>query len=225
MKKWFALVVSLVLLLTLAACSESENTQPNAGEQKETITSDGSGTATSVETESVSLEDWGVYGRIDLFKDLSAVKVEFKWPGTAGSTAGTGEAADQLDGTMVLVDRYMNGDSPMDIQLKEFYPAYTEQTEAALKGYYGHRYENGKITVGEGELSTIGEYEVCRYAGKHTFEIAGTSYERQFVVYATIVKKNGAFVYWLVEDMTADQSAGKLLDENGRRIIQSIKEN
>ena len=74
-------------------------------------------------------------------------------------------------------------------------------------------------------MCTIGEYEVCKYSGKHTYTYNDTAAEHQVVLYATEIKENGAIIYWLVEDVSEDQSAGQLIRDHAEKIIQSIQEN
>lgn len=224
MKKVILLLCVALLLLGMTACGGNPETPDETAGQVQTQGQQNPAPTQAQDTDAAD-EPWGVDGSISTRKNKNTISVSFKWPHYYGKSAKAGEAADQLDGTFVLVDRYKSGSSPEDVELKDFYPAYLEQTVASFADFYGNYYKNGAITVGNGELETIGEYEVCKYSGKHTYELEGKSYEHQIVVYATVVKKNESLIYWLVEDITEDQSAGQLIREHAEKIIQSIQEN
>lgn len=224
MKKVLCALLAVLILLSLCACGKpGKPASPNNGPTTP-ATGNSNTTPAEKETKPALPENWGVEDMRSISVDQNLITVHFSWPAGEGLTAGTGCASDQWDGTWVMVDGYVVGTSPEDVDLKDFYPAYIQQTKDALADYYGSRYKNGEITVGEGVLSTIGEYEVCKYSGKHVYEFSGKTYEHPFVVYATTVKGNGAIIYWMVQDVTEDHSAGKQVEENATRIILSIWE-
>lgn len=225
MKKTIALVLAAMMLLAMAACGNESKEDPIGTTKGQNFENGVAATEAMGETQNQKLENWGV---VDDFavqnEELESATVFFRWPNATGRSAATGEASTQSDGTFVLVDGYSNGISPKGVALKEFFPAYFEQTINAFSNNYGVRYENGKLTADEGEISQINGYEVCKFTGHHTFTFSGQPYDYQYVAYVTTLKSNGAYVYWLVQDETVDQSAGKQMEENALNIIQSIWE-
>ena len=224
MKKIISLILAALLLLSMTACGGKQETPAGTGSQEQTQPQQ-TATPTQGQTQETEPAEWGVEGDISTRNNKNTISVQFKWPHYYGKSANAGEAAEQLDGTFVLVDKYVSGSSPEGVELKDFYPAYLEQTVASYAGFYGRFYEDGAITVGEGQLETIGEYEVCKYSGTHAYKLEGKPKEHQIVVYATVVKANQSLVYWVVEDVTEDQSAGQLIQSHAEKIIQSIQEN
>ena len=179
----------------------------------------------TIDEQDTQNEDGGFVDSFSLQnEELKVSTINFRWPTAEGRPAATGKGATQGDGTYVLVDGYVNGISPKGVALEEFFPQYFEQTKNAFARSYGSNYTDAAFTSTMDGVSTINGYKVCKYTGQHTFKFKGVDYSYQFVSYVTTLKGNGAYVYWLVQDETADQSAGKQMEENALKIIQSVRE-
>lgn len=224
MKKYLTLLLIVLLLLSLVACGESSGNVPNGTEGRPSQNEDKE-TQTQEETKNNELENWGVVDDFSVQnEDLNVSTVFFRWPAATGRSAATGMAATQSDGTFVLVDGYSNGISPKGVALEEFFPKYYEQTLNAFSRNYGSNYSDGKLNAKSEGVSTINGYKVCKFTGEHSFKFKNQDYTYQFVAYVTNLKANGAYVYWLVQDETSDQSAGQQMEENALKIIQSLWE-
>lgn len=222
MKKWFAFLLAVLLLVSLTACgSPSKDNNAPAGDPQNTTGGEGTSGAGEDKTPE---EDWGIEGDIAVRFNQDTQLICFRWPGSPGNTAGSGKAGGQGDDTFVLVDRYVEDVSPENVSLENFFPAYFEQTIAAFSDFYYLKYSDGSLTVESSEVSTVNGYEVCMFTGKHTYKHSGADRERAYVAYVTTLKSNGGYVYWLVQDNSSDQSNGALIRDHADRIIRSIWE-
>lgn len=226
MKKWFALVLAVIMVCSMTACGKKDdNKQTDPTDGSSATTGSNQNSANNGATENTLPDDWGVSGTVTVQgKDMSVQRMIFKWPTTKGNPAATGEAGPQEDGTFVLVDAYTSGTSPENVELTSFFPAYSQQTIDAFARFYGSRYKNGALTATKGDVSTINGYEVCKYTGTHTFEYKGKTYDQQFVAYVTTAKGNDGYVYFLVADDSDEQSLGAKIEENAYNMMLSLSE-
>lgn len=226
MKKWFALVLAVIMVCSMTACGNKGNdTQTDPAEGSTATVGSNKNPAATGATEATLPENWGVSGTETVQgEDLSITRLVFKWPAVKGISAGTGIAGTQGDGTFVMVDTYVSGKSPENVELTNFFPSYKEQVVNAFAQFYGSLYKNVSLTAEKDEVCTINGYEVCKYTGRHVFQNKENDRDYQFVVYVTTAKTNGRYVYFLVMDITEDQSAGTKIQEHARNMILSLRE-
>lgn len=93
-----------------------------------------------------------------------------------------------------------------------------------MRLYRGLTYSDFAFQVTTTESATIKGYEMCKFEGVHTFAIDGVAQTMNFVAYATQLKANGAYVYWMVLDETTDQSLGNTIAEHAYNMALSFAE-
>ena len=62
------------------------------------------------------------------------------------------------------------------------------------------------------------------FNGTFSFDEDDDHYEYQYVVYVTQLKSNGAYAYWVVYDVSEDQSKGNLIKEHAYNMAQTFRE-
>lgn len=225
MKRFVALFLSVFLLMgILAACSAEEPENPPESSKKPQTQDTNPQDSTSKPTDPLT-EDWGRLDTKSVVNAQGIMSVIFRWPAAKGKSEYTGNVASQDDGTLVLVDAYSAQISPEVDSLDQVFPAYFEQTVKVFASFYGSAYSEGSLTIDDTEVVTVGEYEFYKHTGTHNYKYKGSDRSRQYVIYLTETKATGAYIYWLVSDTTADQSAGATMEENAYKIALSVKEN
>lgn len=224
MKQRIAILLTVLLLLSAAACGRQSETSPveTAGKtpSKEETQAEEVPAVTTEEAE----EAWGVRDSVTVGNEGKLVNLSFCFPVYTGIPESTAVLAYQDDNTRILVDVYFEGISPEVESLEAVLPAYFEQTEMVFSTNYGVRYQNASFTLESQELVHINDYDMCKYTGKHSFEYSDTDYTYAFVAYAIQLKENGGYVYWLVQDESQDQSMGETIESHAYNMAMSIFE-
>lgn len=226
MKKIFVLLLVVLLLMgNLAACSTGAPSKPTNDTNKLQQTQ---GTDPQEPTQIPTDPPQENWGRVDsklVRNGQGLVTVTFKWPAVRGDNEYTGKIAGQDDGTLVMMDSYSAQKSPEVDSVAQMFPAYFEQTVKVFASFYGSSYSDGSFSIDDTEVVTVGEYEFYKHTGTHNYKYKGSDRSRQYVIYLTETKATGAYIYWLVSDTTADQSAGAKMEDNAYRIALSVREN
>lgn len=145
------------------------------------------------------------------------------FPKYSGHTNGKGLVAEQVDGTIVIVSAE-NDNSPAVDKLENFLPTYFSEIEYTLNSIYGILSENFEFNINYASAVTIGKYDMHTFNGTFSFDEDGDHYEYQYVVYVTQLKSNGAYAYWVVYDVSEDQSKGNLIKEHAYNMAQTFRE-
>lgn len=232
MKRIIAIILVLALSLCFTGCNgggEEENSKTpdkNANTQSTTATDDedsGSDT-TEKEEEEITAENWGVPSWWSAYIGDSAAKVFYvNFPNYTGYTEGAAMIAEQLDGTVALISG-QGARCPEINKVTELFPAYYDHLEFSLNAFYGIRSKNYEFSLDDSEPVTIGDYEMCRFEGSFEFDDDDGHYDFRFVAYATTLKSNGAYAYWVVYDNSEDQSNGKLISEHALNMAKTFRE-
>lgn len=231
MKKLIAMILALVMLLTMAACAGEKTpaTQPTAtGDSTQPTTGDT--TPSSSQGGSAETEDpleWGITDRGSAESKDSIGVYAINFPYFTGASAGYALLANQNDGTIALISG-QNMDSPEISSVAELFPAYFDQLQYTLEKYYGLRSSNFALSLLDTDSTTIADHEMYIFTGTIAFdydwqgEVSRREY--QFVSYATTMKTNGAYAYWVVYDETEDQSNGELIAEHALNMAKTFRE-
>lgn len=233
MKKIIAIALMFLLLLSMASCGKeptqntndtNPNNSPIQNNQTESTTSTES---TSFGNEDVNSENWGVSVRWTAGKSgansWEAKPFYVNFPKYAGYTEGNGLVAEQLDDTFVVVAAEYK-DSPAINALDDFMPAYSDDLIYTLESVFGIMSENFQFQVETEKTVTVGSYSMQTFVGIFSFEDDGQYQERQYVLYATQLKSNDAYAYWLVYDTSENQSNGNLIAEHALNMAKTFRE-
>lgn len=168
-------------------------------------------------------EEWGSSASWIAGKTAESKPFYINFPKYAGYTEGYGLVAEQTDGTCVIVASEYDY-SPLVEDLKDFLPAYFSDIQYTLEKIYGLISENYQFKVESNKAVTIGEYSMHAFEGTFSFDEAGKHNEYQYVVYATQLKSNGAYAYWVVYDVSENQSNGNLIKEHALNMAKTFRE-
>ena len=226
MKKIFVLLlVALLLMGNLAACSTGAPSKPTNDTNKLQQTQGTDPQDPTQKPTDPSVDEWGRVDSKLVRNGQGLVTVTFKWPAVRGDNEYTGKIAAQDDGTLVMMDSYSAQKSPEVDSVAQMFPAYFEQTAKVFASFYGSSYSDGSFSIDSTDVMTIGEHEFYKHTGTHSYKYDGNPFDMQYVIYATRTNETGGYIYWLVMDMTEDQSAGAKMEDNAYRIALSVKEN
>ena len=132
----------------------------------------------------------------------------------------------EVDGTMQIV-MGEDEDSPDISNISEVFPAYFDQLQSILESFYGMRSSNWELTLNGNAPTKVGEYNMHTFTGTISFDYyqkGTTHYEYTFLAYATKMNSNGAYVCWVVYDISEDQSKGDLVAENALNMAKTFWE-
>lgn len=225
MKKLLALLLAAVMVLGLTACGSKKST--DKGVNSSSATESSASTVSEPDAEEPEKE-WGVTENMTVKDNDKTVRVFVNFRDYLGPTRGTGKLAAQGDGSVMIIDGHgiVTEIELPDDKAENIFPAYFEQTKKIMNDQYaGHR-ENYEFTLESKENVTINGYEMCKVTGTHTYNEIGRPkiLSQKFVAYATFAKQNGAVVYWMVLDGTEDGSLSDKLEDSGRKMAESFRE-
>lgn len=227
MKKLLSLLLAIVVMLSFAACGKTSNntdgdtpsdnaqTQAPAGNNQDTTT-------TSPPDNEITADNWGASERCSAKSDTSE-NFFINFPKYSGYSEGYGLVAEQLDDTMVIVAG-QNEKSPAINFVSELFPAYFDHLQYTLEGIYGFLSNNYTFAVTSDSAKTVGDYDMHTFTGNFEFDDHGEHVKYNFVAYATTLKSNGAYAYWVVYDTSADQSNGALIAEHALNMAKTFRE-
>ena len=220
MKKFIILVFIFAMMLTLVACNKEDEPPKD----------NGSSTPTDQEEDVNETEDpleWGVMDQFSADNENLIESYYINFPHYTGVSEGHSMIAEQLDGTVALISG-QNIDSPEISSTAELFPAYFDQLQNSLESYYGLRSSNYELSLTNTDSTTIGEYDMYIFTGTIAFDydLQGEILHReyQFISYATTLKSNRAYAYWVVYDETEDQSKGELIKEHALNMAKTFRE-
>ena len=220
MKKFIILVFIFAMMLTLVACNKEQ--QPPKD--------NGSSTPTDQEEDVNETQDpleWGVMerGYVETEEAIGVYAIHF--PRLTGVSEGYGLIAEQTDGTGVLISG-QNMDSPKINTASELFPAYFEQLQYTFEQYYGLRSSNFELSLLDTGSTVIADHDMYTFTGVVSFDYNWqneiTRREYQFISYATTMKTNGGYAYWVVYDCSDEQSNGELIKEHALNMAKTFRE-
>lgn len=219
MKKYFLFIILMICSFCFVACSNASPNSTNTPYQTD---------VNNVEETTVQIEtnDWGVKDNILTSKDGKDVRAYINLPESTGLKQGSGKIAAQSDETLIILDSMKTNEDPVvegDL-VENILPVYFESAKNIMDQYRSIRYNNFDFEVFEKETLNINGYEMCKYKGEHSYTYDGEATSVSFVSYATKLKSNGAYVYWMVFDRTEDQSLGDLIESHATNMAYSLYE-
>lgn len=225
------MILALVMLLTMAACAGEKTpaTQPTVtGDSTQPTTDDTTPSSSQAETtEAGDPLEWGVMDQYTAETAESFGSYYINFPHYTGISSGYAMIADQLDGTMVLISG-QNMDAPEINNVSELFPAYFDQVQYTLEGYYGLFSGNYTFALQDTDSTVVNGYEMYTFSGTIAFDYEQDDIvercEYQFISYATTLKSNGGYAFWVVYDNSEDQSNGELIAQHALNMAKTFRE-
>lgn len=230
MKKMIAILFALTIILSLSACGNNvaETTKATVLEE----TANPTEVTEEDKTTGIDPNTWGVYNVCPAGVDMETTELFcINTPYYGGINGGRGKVADQADGTCVIYGG-QNEYCPEISGISELFPAYYSELEFILQDVFGLLAENFAFQLDKDEALTVNGRDMHRFEGSFTFNYDGEPYESQFVAFATVLKTNGAYAYWLVFDSSYwlvfdssdNQTNGHLIAEHAYNMAQTFRE-
>lgn len=229
MKKTITIFLVIFVIFCFAGCSKepsgtnSNTTSDNFQIQATTSNNQEIQNTTESGEIQVSPDNWGVSESWSAKTETTSKNYKINFPNYSGYTEGSGMIAEQLDGTIALISGQNHRCPEIDL-LSEVFPAYFEQLEFTLRAFYGLLSDNFDFSIESDSPVTIGEIDMHSFTGTIKFDYDGEPRNYQFVSYATQLKTNGAYAYWVVYDVSEDQSNGKLIAEHALNMAKTFRE-
>lgn len=228
MKKLLALVLALLLVTALVACGsetpmDSEINISNESDQTTTEpAATDAATEETVET-TTDLENWGQEDTVwtDNGEVMDAYYIHV--PKYTGAYHMYAMISEQGDDTAVLLTG-QDYDTPVVDDESKVFSAYVDYTIESLKDLYGSRSDNYQIVIDSSESVAIGDHDMYIHIGTITFDYSETVRSYQYVAYATLMKDSGNSAYWMVYDISEDQSNGDLIAEHALNMAKTFRE-
>lgn len=157
--------------------------------------------------------------------DNEAVQIFIQMPHYDGGNYGGALCSDQGDNTIAFVYPQDPWD-PVSSTVQEVLPLNLEKAETVMETYMNlPGYKDGKMEITGQKDVTIHGYDMCCYEGTYSFAGREQSYgPYSFVSYAVKTKSHDIYVYWMIVDMTEDQSNSKLISENAEKMARTFYE-
>ena len=224
MKKIIALVLAVMMVLCLAACQTTpKETEPSKTPSNQT-TEPSKQQDTTPTTEATQPSDWGVPDDYATFANGKLCNFIIRFPELTGIPKGSSLVAYQPDGSMVIVDVHLQGETADISSVDQVLPTCFVQTEMTLDLYRSSAYKDFAFEIKSSEKVTVNGYEMCKYTGVHTFTVEGNQKSFNFVAYATQLKTNGGYVYWMVLDESEGQTLGQTIADHAYKMALSLEE-
>ena len=229
MKKIISLVLIFTVVFCLAACkkdpadSTANNAEGGAQTQSPSVDSQEIPDTTESTVEEITADNWGVAQRGSAWSNTYSEGYYVNFPNYTGYTESHGYVAEQLDGTMVITCG-QNDESPEIGSVSELFPAYFDQLKFTMRATHGLHTQNHVFTLKRDSAEVFGDYQMHRFDGEVEFDDWDEHVKYAFVAYATTLKSNGAYAYWVVYDLTDDQSNGDLIAEHALNMAKTFRE-
>lgn len=229
MKKSIALLLFLIFILSLAGCNKTPasvdgGTTPNSDSTSTTTnnTQDKTNT-TEGNDDAITPDTWGVSDQFAADNDKPSESFYINFPNYAGTSHGYGLIADQSNDTAALVSG-QNDYAPQISGISELFPAYFEQLEYTLQKRYGMRASEFKLSLTDDKATNVGDYAMHMFNGTIEFKYEDSPRKYCFVAYATTLKSNGAYAYWVVYDTSDGQKNAALIAEHALNMAKTFRE-
>ena len=137
---------------------------------------------------------------------------KIRLPQLASVACGAGQVVENSNDTMILMGgQHLETElttNEVDKVLNDFFPYSVD----AISKFRHYDYSNYAFSISTAEPVTINGYSMCKYTTIN------------YVAYTTQLKGNGAFAYWIVLDVSKDQSLNALIEEYATKIAYTLSE-
>lgn len=175
-------------------------------------------------------KEWGITDRWSA-RNGTTETFYINQPKYRGYTEGYGIYSEHLDETSTIVaGQYEN--SPTVDNISTFFPKYFSDLEYTLQKIYGLIADNFEFSLNNNQAVEVNDYHMHMFEGYFEFDTETKSMGKwqdvhrkyQFVAYATTLKSNGAYAYWVVYDTSEDQSKGDLIKQHALNMAKTFRE-
>lgn len=195
------------MLFSLIGCTHNTDDSINEIENEETV---------------FDPTNWGVTDSVTA-RNGELASVDIRLPYNTGILQDTGLIAVQNDSSVIIVDGQSKYDK-LDNSIDEIFPYYFTNVKSILEAYYGSHASEYSLNVSKKEKTSINGYDMCVFHGSISMELYKKMVNYNWVAYATTLKSNGAYLYWMVFDYTDDQSMGDVIDDHAYKMAHTIEE-
>lgn len=228
-KKGFMILLVVLMLLISSACSsnipqdESQSTPMNSQEKIDQTQMPSREQTKGDEDTVFDPSQWGVRSSYSGRVGDSNKGYHISFPNFGGGTVGYGLHADQNDGTSVFTVG-QHSKMPEITEVSELFPACFEELGYTLRKNYGGLSSDFNFTLDGKDTTKVGDYDIVIFTGSFTYKYDGALREHPYIIYATTLKSNGAYVYWGVYDISEDHSNGELMKDHIQKMAQTFSE-
>lgn len=240
-KKGIGLIVTIVIIAVIAVVIATvllifnrdnntavDNNHANSG--TEININNQNNTNNSVTDKNEEEKEWGITDRWTAEKGTSA-PFYINQPKYRGYTEGRGLYSEHIDGTSTIVVGQHKNLTTID-NISTFFPTAFNDLEYTLQSIYGLLADNFKFSLENNRAVEINDYQMHMFEGYFEFDTEIKSMGKWqdvhrkycFVAYATTLKSNGAYAYWVVYDTSEDQSKGELIKSHALNMAKSFRE-
>ena len=233
MKKRIYLILISISCLCCWACGSKSTTTKDPSPTEAILTPEPTKEPiiTEAPLEDFNPTEWGVQEKLISEANGNRARAYIRFPEYAGVMKGTGKVSYEVlsteESTLIILDTQT--EDVLDVlegKAENILPAYFAETKDILVGYRTMAYSNFEFHITNRENVTINDYEMCKYIGTHTFTVreatGSVEYCLNFVAYATKLKTNGAYVYWMVIDESKNQTLGSYIEEQALKMAKTL---
>lgn len=181
----------------------------------------------------IDWEHWGTLATDKVPNEKNEKQdIEIRFPeGTGGwSKEGSGLVGGHDGHQWVIWDSYTYGggigytsEDVKDDKLENVTTSYIKQFKGTIRAAFSV-YDNFEWVIDTTEMVDINEYEMCRQTGTLKMTLGDENEDSKFVSYATKLKGNDAYVYFVILDRTDDQSRGQDMLDDALKMAITLKE-
>jgi len=229
LRKCMVLLLAAVMLLSLVACGKEPQANPGPGDPGDGTsnptggtTGENTGSQPSGGEEAFDITKWGKEDKMSTRFNGIIADYFIRWPRYEGGSNYGGKVAEQLDDTVVVAGRQTSY-APAISTLPEAFATIKGEVIKTFKDYYGARSDSHEVTINNSEATTIGEHSMYVHKGTLSYKYNDEPREHQYVAYITLLPTNGAYAYWMVYDISEDQSKGDLIAQHAYRMALSFR--
>ena len=213
MKKILTVFLTMILTFTLTACRTKNNETENPG-----------GNENNNVENNIDYKTWGATDRVTASNENGTESFYINVPTHYGTYQGTGIIGKQSDGSMVILDGQNKLSSPNVDKLQNTFPTYFDQVKTILKDYYRMRGDDFAFVIEKTEKTSINGYDMVKFTGTHSYTYEREPVNCNWVAYATQLKSNGAYAYWMVLDAAENKTSNSDIAEIAYNMAQTFRE-
>lgn len=215
------IIILVIVMVSLSACSKDNNDQQSSQSKNNSSSSE-----SSTKTNYSLVDTWGVKYR----SPYENAKYEINFPEAIGIQKYTGLLISSDDVTIILDQEIKENTQDFNVDVKKiktnsdilkvFTPIFLKITDTTNLS------KNDKnVDITEQKEVKINNYSFCVSKGTLNYEDFGTTgiTKRNILSYATFLS-TGSPVYFVFIDQSANQSKGSYIEENAKKMAETLRE-